>query len=75
MKYGRSGMTPVAIIENGTRPNQRVVTGKLHELDAIAKRHNIGSPALIIVGEVVNLHEKLSQGLVDQWQSQQRLAS
>lgn len=75
MKYGRSGMTPVAIIENGTRPNQRVVTGKLHELDTIAKRHNIGSPALIIVGEVVNLHDKLSQGLVDQWQGQQRLAS
>lgn len=75
MKYGRSRLTPVAIIENGSRPNQRVVTGKLHELDELAQKHNIGSPALIIVGEVVKLHDKLSQGLVDQWCGEQLLAS
>ena len=58
--HGRAPSTPVAIIENGTRPNQRVVTGELSKLDSLAKEHNIGSPALIIIGEVVDLHDQLN---------------
>lgn len=73
--HGRSPLTPVAIIENGSRPNQRVVTGQLHQLASLAQQHHIGSPALIIVGEVARLHDKLSLGLVDQWQLQHALAS
>ena len=59
IEHGRSPQTPVAIIEKGTRPDQRVVTGKLVELDTMAEQHKIGSPALIIIGEVVDLHELL----------------
>lgn len=59
IEHGRSPETPVAIIEKGTRPDQRVVTGKLAQLDTLAEQHKIGSPALIIIGEVVDLHELL----------------
>ena len=59
IEHGRSPNTPVAIIEKGTRPDQRVVVGKLEELDTLADKHKIGSPALIIIGEVVDLHEQL----------------
>ncbi|NMM41360.1 siroheme synthase CysG [Pseudoalteromonas arctica] len=59
LKHGRSADAPVAIIENGTRKNQRVVTGKLGELADLIERHSIISPALLIIGEVVSLHDQL----------------
>ena len=60
IEHGRAPETPIAIIEKGTRPDQRVVTGQLSELDTLAKTHKIGSPALIIIGEVVELHKELN---------------
>jgi len=59
LKHGRGADTPVAIIENGTRKNQRVVTGKLGELADLIESHSIISPALLIIGEVASLHEQL----------------
>lgn len=59
LKHGRGADTPVAIIENGTRKNQRVVTGKLGELADLIERHSIISPALLIIGEVASLHQQL----------------
>lgn len=59
LKHGRGADTPVGIIENGTRKNQRVVTGKLGELADLIERHSIISPALLIIGEVASLHEEL----------------
>ena len=50
-----NGMNPhigAAIVENGTRYNQRVFRGELCSIEEIAKRENIVSPALIVVGEV-----------------------
>lgn len=41
-----------AIVENGTRYNQRVFRGELCSIEEIAKRENIVSPALIVVGDV-----------------------
>jgi uroporphyrin-III C-methyltransferase/precorrin-2 dehydrogenase/sirohydrochlorin ferrochelatase len=43
--------TPVAIVENGTRPDERISTGRLADLARIAVGHGAG-PSLIIVGEV-----------------------
>jgi len=43
--------TPVAIVENGTRPDERVSTGRLADLARLAAAHLAG-PSLIIVGEV-----------------------
>lgn len=47
--------TPAAIVQNGTLPQARVVTGPVAELPARAAAAGIGAPAIIIIGEVVRL--------------------
>jgi len=53
--HGRSPRTPFALIENGSRPGQRVLSGPLERLPALADAHGIRAPALLIVGEVAAL--------------------
>lgn len=48
---GNDPATPVAIVENGTRPDERISTGRLADLARLAIGHGAG-PSLIIVGEV-----------------------
>ncbi|WP_057917266.1 siroheme synthase CysG [Lysobacter antibioticus] len=59
IEHGRAASTPFALIENGSRPEQRVVTGTLAELAERAQSHRVQSPALLIVGEVAALAERL----------------
>jgi siroheme synthase len=54
---GRPCETPAAIIEQGTLPGQKVVTGTLANILDVAAE--IRPPAILIVGEVVNLHTSL----------------
>lgn len=49
---GRATSTPVAIIENGTRPNEIKVFGTLAELPQLILRAGIKGPALLVIGEV-----------------------
>ena len=60
LSHGAEPATPAAVIENGTRAGQRVITGTLESLLEKASLASIKSPALIIVGSVVSLREKLS---------------
>ena len=60
LSHGADPETPAAVIENGTRAGQRVITGTLATLLAKATAAAIKSPALIIVGSVVTLRDKLS---------------
>ncbi|MCO7189793.1 siroheme synthase CysG [Pseudoalteromonas sp. XMcav2-N-2] len=60
LAHGRSERTPVAIVENGTRKSQRVVTTELGQLAAQIEANNIQSPALLIIGEVAALHQELA---------------
>ena len=48
---GRNGSTPVAVVENGTRPDQRVLTGRLDGLGALVRNARISGPAILFVGE------------------------
>ena len=57
--HGRAPTTPFAIIENGTRPGQRVVLGALADLPERARSHNVGAPALLVIGEVAALASTL----------------
>jgi uroporphyrin-III C-methyltransferase/precorrin-2 dehydrogenase/sirohydrochlorin ferrochelatase len=59
LAHGRAASTPFAIIENGTRPEQRVVLGTLAALPELARFHCVGAPALVIVGEVAALAASL----------------
>ncbi len=52
IEHGLAAATPVAVIENGTRPEQKVVTGRLEELPQRLQRAGVTGPALIIIGEV-----------------------
>lgn len=54
---GLSAETPCAIIERGTTDKQRVLTGSLGDLPLLAQQAQ--SPALIVVGSVTRLHDKL----------------
>lgn len=58
--HGRAADTPFALVENGSRPQQRVVTGPLSQLADLARAHAVASPALLIVGEVAALADKLA---------------
>lgn len=55
IQYGRGADTPIAIIENGTSENQRVIHGCLDSLPDLAEQHDIMAPAILIVGEVAGL--------------------
>ncbi len=59
MAHGASANTPIALVEQGTTPNQRVHTGTLSTLPALVSSKNVQPPTLIIVGDVVKLHEQL----------------
>jgi uroporphyrin-III C-methyltransferase/precorrin-2 dehydrogenase/sirohydrochlorin ferrochelatase len=52
---GLARATPVAIVENGSRPNQKVSVGTVGGLAALAARHTGGGPALMIIGKVAAL--------------------
>ena len=60
MSHGGDPTLPAAVIENGTRAGQRVITGTLETLAEKASDADIRSPALIIIGSVVTLRDKLS---------------
>ena len=57
--HGRSETTPVAVIEDGTRPSQRVVCGLLRNLPDLIEQNGITSPALVVIGEVAALSNQL----------------
>ncbi len=57
--HGLPASTPVALVEQGTTPQQRVLIATLDTLLDVIKNEEIKPPTLIIVGEVVTLHDKL----------------
>jgi len=60
MEHGMDKDMPIAIIEKGTMPEQKVYISSLTELPALLEREDIHAPTLMIVGEVVKLNEKLN---------------
>lgn len=58
--HGMTPDMPAALVERGTLPEQRVVIGTLSTLPQAVASREIKPPSLVIVGEVVRLHEKLA---------------
>ena len=57
--HGLPASTAAALIQQGTTPQQRVLTGDLNTLPQIVHEGNVKAPTLIIVGEVVRLRDQL----------------
>ncbi|MES2734471.1 MAG: uroporphyrinogen-III C-methyltransferase [Bacteroidota bacterium] len=53
--YGK-GEIPVAIIQNGSQPNERFVLANIDTIVAEMQKEGVGSPAVIVIGEVVRQH-------------------
>lgn len=50
------GSIPFALIQNGSLPTENIALGTANDIVEIAREENVGAPAVIVVGEVVNLH-------------------
>ncbi len=59
MENGRPGNTPAAVIRWGTKPEQRVLMTTVANAAEDVKKEKIQPPAIFLVGEVVNLRDKL----------------
>jgi len=60
LKGGKSPKTSIAIIESGTTKDQRVTIGILSDIIDKARNRKVKAPAVIIIGDIVKLHEKIS---------------
>lgn len=60
IRGGRPPGQPVAVIERGTTPGQRVVSGTLETIAGLAESAGLKPPALVVVGEVAGLRERIS---------------
>ena len=58
--HGLPATTPVALVQQGTTQNQRVIVTQLDKLEQTVKDETVKPPTIIIVGNVVELHEKLA---------------
>ncbi|TBR26208.1 MAG: uroporphyrinogen-III C-methyltransferase [Candidatus Nitrosotenuis sp.] len=56
---GLSKNTPVAVIQNGTTENHKLVVGTLSDIEKKIKQHKITPPSIIIIGNVVKLHKTI----------------
>jgi len=59
IENGRKPETPVAVVRWGTRADQTTLIGKLENISELAKENHIKPPAVMVVGDVVNLRKKL----------------
>ncbi len=60
VEAGRDPATPAAVVENAGSSCQRTVTGTLADIAARSSEAGVGSPGLLIIGEVVTLYPELA---------------
>jgi uroporphyrin-III C-methyltransferase/precorrin-2 dehydrogenase/sirohydrochlorin ferrochelatase len=61
--HGRAASTPAAIVQSASTPAQRAIVGTLGTLPSLAREYDVRPPALVIVGEVVALRDRLARTL------------
>ena len=72
-KEGKSE-TAIAIIQNGTRINEKVGIGKISNIESVVEEKELSNPAIIIIGEVVNQRVDLSNIYVEANLAQKKIA-
>ena len=56
---GKSPQTPVAVVESGCTPQQRTTVGTLQTIAELARERQVQTPAVVVIGDVVGLHDVL----------------
>ena len=56
---GMNKKTPVAVIQEGTTPQQKMITGNVSNISKLVTQKKIRSPSIIIIGKVVNLSKTI----------------
>lgn len=64
LRNGKAATTPVAIIERGLRKDSRVTTAPLEGIAAAAEKALVKPPAVIVIGDVVNLYDPAQPNLI-----------
>jgi uroporphyrin-III C-methyltransferase/precorrin-2 dehydrogenase/sirohydrochlorin ferrochelatase len=69
VRYGRRPDTPVCVIADGTMPTQRTINSTLGQIEDVVKQEGIRSPAIIVVGDVVDVGSEMTRltGDVTAW--------
>jgi uroporphyrin-III C-methyltransferase/precorrin-2 dehydrogenase/sirohydrochlorin ferrochelatase len=60
IKHGKNPTTPAALVAHGTQEDQRVIAATLQNLAEIVEQSAVSAPTLLIIGDVVQLRDKLS---------------
>lgn len=60
LKYGKDENTKVAVVMRGTSSKQRKVVGTIKDIEKKVQEAKLESPCIIVMGEVVSLHDKLN---------------
>ncbi len=61
IQHGKDPETPAALIEKGTLPDQRIHIGSIETLPSVIEGKEIHAPTLLIIGDVVHLHDTLGR--------------
>jgi uroporphyrin-III C-methyltransferase/precorrin-2 dehydrogenase/sirohydrochlorin ferrochelatase len=61
LRHGRSPDTPVSVIADGTMPTQRTINSTLEQVEGIVTREGIRPPAIVVVGDVVNVAAEITE--------------
>jgi uroporphyrin-III C-methyltransferase / precorrin-2 dehydrogenase / sirohydrochlorin ferrochelatase len=60
LRHGRSPDTPVSVIADGTMPTQRTINSSLEQVEGMVTREGIRPPAIVVVGEVVDVAAEIT---------------
>ncbi|GGF92120.1 uroporphyrinogen-III C-methyltransferase [Paenibacillus abyssi] len=66
LAHGKDGSTPIALIQSGSRAQQRVVVGRLDDIAQNPETGRLGSPVAIVIGPVVTMRDQLAWREVDE---------
>ncbi|MDQ2812689.1 MAG: uroporphyrinogen-III C-methyltransferase [Actinomycetota bacterium] len=65
LRYGRPPDTPVSVIADGTLPTQRTINSTLDQVEGLVVKEGIRPPAIIVVGDVVNVAVEITELMRD----------
>jgi uroporphyrin-III C-methyltransferase len=63
MLGGLPPSTPAAIVVSATMADQRIIVSTLDRVAADAQEHQLGTPAIIVIGDIVNVRERLIEAV------------